>query len=77
VRTCAVELKRQKPQAVCVALHPGTVDTALSGPFQAGVEAAKLFSPAYAAGRLLDVVDALTDADSGRLFAWDGQRIPF
>ena len=77
VRTCAVELKRQKPQAVCVALHPGTVDTALSSPFQAGVETAKLFSPAYAAGRLLDVVDALTDADSGRLFAWDGQRIPF
>ena len=77
VRTCAVELKRQKSQAVCVALHPGTVDTALSSPFQARVEAAKLFSSSYAAERMLEVADALTIADSGRFFAWDGQQIPF
>lgn len=77
MRTLAVELKRQKPEAICVALHPGTVDTALSQPFQGGVESGKLFAPAYAAERLLTVLNGLSAADSGGFFAWDGQRIPF
>ncbi|MBF9197598.1 SDR family NAD(P)-dependent oxidoreductase [Microvirga terrestris] len=77
MRTLAVELRRQKPDAICVALHPGTVDTALSQPFQRGVESGNLFTPAYAAERLLSVLDGLTAADSGGFFAWDGQRIPF
>ena len=77
MRTLAVEVRRQKPDAICVALHPGTVDTALSQPFQGGVENGKLFTPAYAAERLLAVLDSLTAADSGGFFAWDGQRVPF
>jgi NAD(P)-dependent dehydrogenase (short-subunit alcohol dehydrogenase family) len=77
MRTLAVELRRQKPDAICVALHPGTVDTALSQPFQGGVESRRLFTPADAAERLLTVLNGLTAADSGGFFAWDGQRIPF
>ncbi len=75
VRTAAIELARSRPQAVCVALHPGTVDTGLSKPFQRGVPAEKLFTPAYSAGRLLAVLDSLTPAQSGRIFAWDGAEI--
>ncbi len=75
VRTAAIELARSRPQAVCVALHPGTVDTGLSKPFQRGVPAEKLFTPAYSAGRLLAVLDGLTPAQSGRIFAWDGAEI--
>ena len=77
VRTIAIELSRQKPEAVCVALHPGTVDTSLSSPFQAGTKINKVFSPAYSAERLLAVTDAVTAAHSGQFFAWDGQTIPF
>jgi NAD(P)-dependent dehydrogenase (short-subunit alcohol dehydrogenase family) len=77
VRTFAIELGRQKPEAVCVALHPGTVDTALSHPFQAGVKIEKMFSPAYSAERLLAVTDTLTAAHTGQFFAWDGRPIPF
>ncbi len=77
VRTCAVELARQNPGALCVALHPGTVDTQLSRPFQAGVPPGKLFTPHYAAERLLSVIDALDVSDSGKVFAWDGQPVPF
>jgi NAD(P)-dependent dehydrogenase (short-subunit alcohol dehydrogenase family) len=77
VRTLAIELSRQRPEAVCAALHPGTVDTALSRPFQAGVDPERLFPPASSAERLLAVIDRLTVADSGQFFAWDGQRIPF
>jgi NAD(P)-dependent dehydrogenase (short-subunit alcohol dehydrogenase family) len=77
VRTCAIELARQRREAICVALHPGTVDTTLSAPFQRGVAAEKLFTPAYSAERLLAVIDSLTPAQSGQAFAWDGARIPF
>jgi NAD(P)-dependent dehydrogenase (short-subunit alcohol dehydrogenase family) len=72
----AIELKRSHPQAVVAALHPGTVDTALSLPFQRGVSPEKLFPPDMAAMHLLAVIDTLTPADSGGLYAWDGTRLP-
>ena len=77
VRSLSIELARRNPDALCVALHPGTVDTALSKPFQGGVPEGKLFSPAQAARQLLGVLDGLGPDDSGQLYAWDGQRIPF
>jgi NAD(P)-dependent dehydrogenase (short-subunit alcohol dehydrogenase family) len=77
IRTCAIELARSHPQAIAVTLHPGTVDTALSQPFQRGVAADKLFTADYSAGRMLAVLDGLVPAQSGRLFAWDGAEVPF
>ncbi|MFW5680927.1 MAG: SDR family NAD(P)-dependent oxidoreductase [Pseudomonadota bacterium] len=77
LRTAAIELGRRAPEAVCIGLHPGTVDTGLSAPFQSGVAEGKLFTPAYAASRLLEVIDARGPEDSGGLFAWDGARLPF
>lgn len=76
VRNFAIEMRRSHPLAIVVALHPGTVASALSEPFQRGVPDAKLFSPQLSADHLIDVVDALTPADSGGHFAWDGSRIP-
>ena len=75
VRTAAIELARGRPQAVCVALHPGTVDTGLSKPFQRGVPPEKLFTTAYSAERMLAVLDGLTPAHSGRIFAWDDTEV--
>lgn len=77
VRNFAIELRQRNPAAVCVALHPGTVDTALSKPFQSGVDPARLFTPRRSALALLGVLDRLGPADSGRAWAWDGQPIPF
>lgn len=76
VRSIAIETARSHPQTIVVALHPGTVDTAMSRPFQRNITPAKLFTPEQAAAHLLRVVDALTPADSGSHFAWDGARIP-
>ena len=76
VRNFAIELGRTHPQAIVAALHPGTVDSRLSAPFQRGVPPGKLFSPDQSAGYLLDVIDGLTPADSGGLFSWDGTRLP-
>lgn len=77
VRNAAIEAKRRNDRSIVVALHPGTVDTALSAPFQANVQPGKLFAPDRAAVQLLDVIDGLGVADSGKLFAWDGAEVPF
>ncbi len=75
LRTLSVEWKRTHPRAACVLLHPGTVDTPLSQPFQAHVPAEKLFTPERAARQLLDIVARTTPEQSGRFFAWDGSEI--
>lgn len=77
VRTTAIELAARRKEAICVALHPGTVDTPLSAPFQKGVSPERLFTPAFAAERLLSVIEALTPGQTGHFLAWDGQEIPF
>ncbi|MEO6199101.1 MAG: SDR family NAD(P)-dependent oxidoreductase [Sphingomicrobium sp.] len=75
IKTLAIEASRTRPEAICVGLHPGTVDTPLSKPFQRGVPAAKLFAPDYSAEHLLEVMENLTPAQTGHCFAWDGQPI--
>lgn len=75
IRNLAVEWRRKNDRSIIVGLHPGTVDTPLSRPFQSNVAAAKLFDPERAGLQLLDVLDGLKPTDSGRLFAWDGAEI--
>ena len=75
MKTIAIETARNRPEAIVVTLHPGTVDTGMSKPFQGNVAPEKLFTPAFAAEQLLRVIDSLTPADSGGHFAWDGTRI--
>lgn len=75
VRTAAVELGRRSPNAICVALHPGTVATALSAPFAAtGLD---VHPPPVAARHLLAVVDQLTSEANGGFFDWRGQTVPW
>ncbi len=71
----AIELRTRNPDALVVGLHPGTVATGLSAPFQRGVAEGKLFTTDYSADRLLAVLDGLAAAESGGCFAWDGARI--
>ena len=73
VRTLAIEDRRRNERGLVVGLHPGTVDTALSRPFQSAGR--DLFTPGRAAVQLLDVLDALKPADSGRLFDWEGREV--
>jgi len=75
VRTAAIELGRRHPDSICVALHPGTVDTGLTSPFnKAGLE---VQSPDAAAGRLLAVFDRLSPGDSSGFLDHHGGRIPW
>lgn len=77
LKTLAIELSRKSPHTIVAALHPGTTDTRLSAPFQRNVPPEKLFSVERTVGQLLTIIDALTEADSGSFFSWDGSRIPW
>ncbi len=75
VRNFAIELGRTHKQAIAVGLHPGTVDTGLSQPFQKNLPEGQLTSPEESAAYLLGVLDKLTPQDSGALFDWKGERV--
>jgi NAD(P)-dependent dehydrogenase (short-subunit alcohol dehydrogenase family) len=75
LRNLAIEVARRNPDSVCVGLHPGTVDTGLSRPFQRGLPDGQLFTPEASARHLLTVIDDLTAADSGNVLAWDGRTV--
>lgn len=75
LKNFAIELGRSHPQAVVAGLHPGTVDTGLSAPFQRGLPAGQLTSTAASAAHLLRVCRGLSPADSGGVFSWRGERV--
>ena len=76
IATLAIEHRRSRPQGICVALHPGTVETRLSEPFRHGASNAPArLAPAASAKALISVMDGLVPGDTGRFFAWDGRPI--
>lgn len=75
IRSAAIELARRQPDALCVALHPGTVATRLSQPF--AKQGLAVRSPATAAAELLAVIDGLAAAQSGGFFDHQGASIPW
>ena len=74
LHTAAIEVARNRPQAVVVALHPGTVDTGFGAAFHAG---RATITPAEAARRLLSVIDGLTPALTGGFFDHLGAVVPW
>jgi len=77
LKTLSIEYGRRFKQSVIIALHPGTVDTSLSAPFQANVPEGKLFTPEYSIEKLLGVIDQVKPEDTGSLFDWAGEKVPF
>ena len=76
IRNYAIEQARRNPDFIAASLHPGTVDTDLSAPFQGNVPDKQLFSPQQSAAHLLSVIDDLTPNNSGKSFDWAGAEIP-
>ncbi|MBC7684450.1 MAG: SDR family NAD(P)-dependent oxidoreductase [Bdellovibrionales bacterium] len=74
VKTAAIEVARSQDASVLVALHPGTVNSALSRPFRGE----SIGRPAHdAAGDMLRVLDTLTAADSGSFKSYNGADLPW
>jgi len=77
LKTLSIEYGRRFKDTVIIGLHPGTVDTDLSKPFQSNVPEGKLFTAEYSAEKLLAVIESVGPSESGSLLAWDGEIIPF
>jgi len=74
VHGAAIELARSHRQAICVALHPGTVATPLTEKHGDGHDRV---APETAATNLLKVLAGLTPAETGLFFDWAGKPVPW
>ncbi|MCK2150447.1 SDR family NAD(P)-dependent oxidoreductase [Marinobacter alexandrii] len=77
VRGLSVELPRRCKPVACVALHPGTTESALSEPFRQSLAQLKVHTPCQTAESLLKVIGDVTDDDNGRFLSWDGSELPW
>ncbi len=75
IKNAAIEATRVNKNSIIIGLHPGTVDSKLSKPFQSSIPKVKLFTPDYSAKKLLTVINQLVPESSGKCFAWDGTEI--
>jgi NAD(P)-dependent dehydrogenase (short-subunit alcohol dehydrogenase family) len=75
MRTAAIEMRRRRPNAICVSLHPGTVNTGLSSPF--AKDGLDVQTPDQSAARLVQVIDGLQPSDNGCFFDHNGKPIPW
>lgn len=66
-----------RPQVVCVSLHPGTVNTDLSRPYHKNVPKEKLFSTEHSVTCLMNIVETLDIDKTGRAYSWDGTELPW
>ncbi|XP_037321159.2 C-signal [Pungitius pungitius] len=76
-RNLSIELGRGRPKVVCVALHPGTVDTDLSRPYHRNVPKDKLFGAELSVSHLMGLVDSLSMERTGKAYNWDGTELPW
>lgn len=74
IHTGAIELSRSHKDAICVALHPGTVATPFTEKYLGRHPAVP---PSEAAQNILSVLDGLTPGDSGGFYDWAGKVVPW
>ena len=72
IHSAAIELKRSHPKSICVALHPGTVRTAMTEKYVGNNTSV---STDESANNLLRVINHLKQDQTGLFFDWAGQRI--
>jgi len=67
-----------KQKVIVMALHPGTVNTSLSKPFQSiAKKQYTIFTPEHCASKLVDLCESCSVEHSGGFFAYDGENIPW
>lgn len=75
LKNIAIEAARKYKDMAVIGLHPGTVSTNLSAPFTGNVNEDKMFSPVQSVQYLLNVLNKVNAAGTGKIYAWDGQEI--
>ncbi|MCL1114573.1 SDR family NAD(P)-dependent oxidoreductase [Shewanella basaltis] len=75
IKTTAVEYARRLKRVKLIAFHPGTTDTPLSKPFQTNVPQGKLFTPAFVASQLHQIMDHSEPDGEASYLDWQGKPI--
>ena len=77
MKCAAIEVRRVNKQAKLVTYHPGTVDSPLSQPFPRSVPEGKLFTPAFSAAQLIEILDRSEPDGELAYLDWAGETIPW
>ncbi len=77
LKTLSIEWKRSLPNVTVAALHPGTTNTRLSSPFHKNVPSDQLFEPAQSVSYMMQVIERLAPAHSGKFWSFDGEVLPW
>ena len=75
IKTASIEMKVKNKKAVFLALHPGTVKSNLSQPFQKAN--LKIQEPEESAKHLVKILDSVDQSQTGKFFNWDGSELPW
>ena len=77
IKTLSIELSYSNKNAICIGLHPGTVDTQLSKPFTQKIKNKKVFTKEEAGGYLIKTLNNINHNDTGNIIDWHGKTIPY
>jgi len=73
IKTASIEMKMKNLNAICLAIHPGTVESKLSKPFQKND--LTIQSPQESASNIFKILNSSTSKDTGSFYNWDGKII--
>ena len=73
VKTASIEMKMKNKNAICLSIHPGTVESKLSKPFQKND--LKIQSPQESALHIYKILMTSSAKDTGCFYNWDGKKI--
>ena len=76
IKSTAIEFRRSLKRSIIIGLHPGTVDTSLSKPFQGRLKEGQLFTPEHSIAQMAHVMETVDADHSGMCLAYDGTVIP-
>ena len=77
LKNASIEIARSNKNAIILGLHPGTVDSNLSKPFQGAVQENKLFTPQYSVTKMCEVLHNAKLDDSGSVIDFNNIKIDF
>lgn len=75
IKSISIETSRRNKHAIIIGIHPGTVDTGLSKPFQKNIKPEKIFTPQFSVSKIFEIFENVTVDQTGCCFAWDGSVI--
>jgi NAD(P)-dependent dehydrogenase (short-subunit alcohol dehydrogenase family) len=77
IKTLSLELAYTNKNAICIGIHPGTVDTKLSSPFTEKMRNKKIFTKDEAAGYLMNIINNVDSLQNGYIIDWQEKKIDY